>query len=413
MSLKLEKIDIDKKRIQSTITTTIHSQSFPVLKRQAPSYFAKESQKKKKEFENLKKKILSFSLGERKIQNYFQAYEIILDVRQFFLGEKGTIDYTILFSTKGRGKEGSASIHEITIDRKTFSELILSKDGEKFLKESGGNIRFTRAFVSKLKQMANNIEAQDGFSFKITDNNFKVVNEIIGKSRDYKGADLFKKQIERQTNRAGDRYNFIIEIKKATKGKEDKDILSYSISKVEKGADSSSIFSAIGKYSADELIAKNEIVAQGNFNTKVYIPNRGNLSEIYSLAKKKLNNDKNKFGKNGQQKEYRFISGEDLFPIYAQVLGNIDPFYSGGDILSTQIKSFLGSCPSLTSFSTIEETLESFQKILSKDNLDDIYIDLQKKLIKEENENAILKEENELSKELTEKLIETIEMLKS
>jgi len=37
-------------------------------------------------------------------------------------------------------------------------------------------------------------------------------------------------------------------------------------------------------------------VAQGNFNTKVYIPNRGNLSEIYSLAKKKLNNDKNKFG---------------------------------------------------------------------------------------------------------------------
>jgi len=102
-----------------------------------------------------------------------------------------------------------------------------------------------------------------------------------------------------------------------------------------------------------------------------------------------------------------------LFPIYAQVLGNIDPFYSGGDILSTQIKSFLGSCPSLTSFSTIEETLKSFQKILSKDNLDDIYIDLQKKLIKEENENAILKEENELSKELTEKLIETIEMLKS
>lgn len=412
MSLKLEKIDIDKKRIQSTITTTIHSQSFPVLKKQAPSYFAEESQKKKKEFENLKKKILSFSLGEeRKVQNYFQAYEIILDVRQFFLGEKGTIDYTILFSTKGRGKEGSASIHEITIDRKTFSELMLSKDGEKFLKESGGNIRFTRAFVSKLKQMANNIEAQDGFSFKITDNNFKVVNEIIGKSRDYKGADLFKKQIERQTKmKEGNRYIFEINLEKVTSTKDEKDILSYKIRGVGGGDDSQSIFSAIGKYTADEIEAKNSIIKKGGFNTQVYIPNRGNLSEIYSLAKMKLNNDRNKFGSNGEK---RFVSGQNLFPIYAQVLGNIDPFYSGGDILSTQIKSFLGSCPSLTSFSTIEETLKSFQKILSKDNLDDIYIDLQKKLIKEENENAILKEENELSKELTEKLIETIEMLKS
>lgn len=412
MSLKLEKIDIDKKRIQSTITTTIHSQSFPVLKKQAPSYFAEESQKKKKEFENLKKKILSFSLGEeRKVQNYFQAYEIILDVRQFFLGEKGTIDYTILFSTKGRGKEGSASIHEITIDRKTFSELMLSKDGEKFLKESGGNIRFTRAFVSKLKQMANNIEAQDGFSFKITDNNFKVVNEIIGKSRDYKGADLFKKQIERQTKmKEGNRYIFEINLEKVTSTKDEKDILSYKIRGVSGGDDSQSIFSAIGKYTADEIEAKNSIIKEGGFNTQVYIPNRGNLSEIYSLAKMKLNNDRNKFGSNGEK---RFISGQNLFPIYVQVLGNIDPFYSGGDILSTQIKSFLGSCPSLTSFSTIEETLKSFQKILSKDNLDDIYIDLQKKLIKEENENAILKEENELSKELTEKLIETIQMLKS
>lgn len=412
MSLKLEKVDIDEKRIQSTITTTIHSQVFPVLKKQTPSYFAEESQKKKKEFENLKKKILSFSLGEeRKVQNYFQAYEIILDVRQFFLGEKGTIDYTILFSTKGRGKEGEASIHEITIDRKTFSELMLSKDGEKFLKESGGNIRFTRAFVSKLKQMANNIEAQDGFSFKITDNNFKVVNEIIGKSRDYKGADLFKKQIERQTKlKEGNRYIFEINLEKVTSTKDEKDILSYKIKGVNGGDDSQSIFSAIGKYTADEIEAKNSIINEGGFNTQVYIPNRGNLSEIYSLAKMKLNNDKNKFGSNGEK---RFVSGQNLFPIYAQVLGNIDPFYSGGDILSTQIKSFLGSCPSLTSFSTIEETLKSFQKILSKDNLDDIYIDLQKKLIKKENENAILKEENELSKELTEKLIETIEMLKS
>ena len=411
MSLKLEKVDIDEKRIQSTITTTIHSQVFPVLKKQAPSYFAEESQKKKKEFENLKKKILSFSLGERKVQNYFQAYEIILDVRQFFLGEKGTIDYTILFSTKGRGKEGEASIHEITIDRKTFSELMLSKDGEKFLKESGGNIRFTKAFVSKLKQMANNIEAQDGFSFKITDNNFKVVNEIIGKSRDYKGADLFKKQIERQTKlKEGDRYVFEINLEKVTSTKDEKDILSYKIRGVNGGDDSQSIFSAIGKYTADEIEAKNSIINEGGFNTQVYIPNRGNLSEIYSLAKMKLNNDKNKFGSNGEK---RFISGQNLFPIYAQVLGNIDPFYSGGDILSTQIKSFLGSCPSLTSFSTIEKTLKSFQKILSKDNLDDIYIDLQKKLIKKENENAILKEENELSKDLTEKLIETIKMLKS
>lgn len=411
MSVKLKKIEIDEKGIQTIMTPTIHSQVFPVLKKQVPSYFAEKSQKKKKEFENLKKKILSFSLGERKVQNYFQAYENILDIRQFFLGEKGNIDYTILFSTKERGNEGSASIHEITIDRKTFSELMLSKDGEKFLKESGGNIRFTRAFVSKLKQMANNIETQDGFSFKITDNNFKVVNEIIGKSRDYKGADLFKKQIERQKNRAGDRYDFIITVEKATKGKKGEDILSYSISEVKNGAKSSSIFSAIGKYSADELIAKNEIVAQGNFNTKVYIPNRGNLSEIYSLAKKKLNNDKNEFGSG--QKEYRFISGKDLFPIYAQVLGNIDPFYSGGDILSTQIKSFLGSCPSLTSFSTIEKTLESFQKILSKDNLDDIHADLQKKIIQEENENAILKEENELSKELTKELAKNIQMLKN
>ena len=411
MSLKLKKVEIDEKGIQTTMTPIIHSQVFPVLKKQAPSYFAEESQKKKKEFENLKKKILSFSLGERKVQNYFQAYENILDIRQFFLGEKGNINYTILFSTKERGNEGSVSIHEITIDRKTFSELMLSKDGEKFLKESGGNIRFTRAFVSKLKQMANNIEAQDGFSFEITDNNFKVVNEIIGKSRDYKGADLFKKQIERQAKlKEGDRYIFEIDLEKVTSTKDKKDILSYKIGGVGGGDDSQSIFSAIGKYTADEIEAKNNIVKQGGFNTQVYIPNRGNLSEIYSLAKMKLNNDRNKFGSNGEK---RFISGKDLFPIYTQVLKNTDPFYSGGDILSTQIKSFLGSCPSLTSFSTIEKTLESFQKILSKDNLDDIHADLQKKLIQEENENAILKEENELSKEFTKELAKNIKMLKN
>lgn len=405
-------ININRENLNNSILTQVHQRVFPSIQNNAPSYFALESNQKKKDFEKIKNKLINIANqleGNKDVRIYFQAYETILDIREFFLGEKGAIDYKILFATKGRGSSGEAAIHEIIIDRKTFSEIILGEENKNFLQVSGNNLRFTRAFVTKLKQIATNIQKSDGFSFEIDNNNFRVNNEIIGASRDYKGADIFKKEIERQAKlKKGNRYVFEIELEKVTSIKDEKDILSYKIRGVSGGADSQSIFSAIGKYTADEIEAKNNIIKGGGFNTQVYIPNRGNLSEIYSLAKMKLNNDKNKFGSNGEK---RFVSGQNLFHIYQQVLGNIDPFYSGGDILSTQIKSFLGSCPSLTSFDTIKKTIENFKEILNKDNFDEMKKELEKKLIQEK--ESVLNAENDLAKELSEMLAKTIEILKS
>jgi hypothetical protein len=58
-----------------------------------------------------------------------------------------------------------------------------------------------------------------------------------------------------------------------------------------------------------------------------------------------------------------------LFELWNEVRTNREPFYSGGDYLLNQIKSFLGSNPSLTSYSTIRKTIENFYNALNASSI--------------------------------------------
>ena len=75
------------------------------------------------------------------------------------------------------------------------------------------------------------------------------------------------------------------------------------------------------------------------------------------------------------------MSGKNLFELYNEVKSNTEPFYSGGDILLNQIKSFLGSNPSLTSYATIRKTIQNFYNALNKPSLSETKNALSKLLL--------------------------------
>lgn len=79
---------------------------------------------------------------------------------------------------------------------------------------------------------------------------------------------------------------------------------------------SSSIFSAVGKYLKDEFDAKTKYYSmQQSSSDKLKppsYPNAGNFTELYIVAKSRLNKGKNKF-EGSQQKK---VSGKDLFELY-------------------------------------------------------------------------------------------------
>ena len=67
-----------------------------------------------------------------------------------------------------------------------------------------------------------------------------------------------------------------------------------------------------------------------------------------------------------------------------------------------QIKSFLGSNPSLTSFSTIENTVQSFYNALNNDNLNEIKKSLSQLLLQKASVLSIItKEEKDMSEAIT------------
>lgn len=126
-------------------------------------------------------------------------------------------------------------------------------------------------------------------------------------------------------------------------------------------------------------------------------PNLGQLSEFYELAKLRLNNGHNKF-----EDENTKTEGDILRQIWQETKSNSDAFYTGGDVLINQIKSFLGKNPSLTSYRTIKNAITNFYDALNQNSLENIKEKLKVLLLQELSTNGV----TEIEKNLSDKLIE-------
>jgi len=262
------------------------------------------------------------------------------------------------------------------ISHKMFRDLLFNNNKQiiGLDKTNDGNIRMNTVLIASLQQILLQLKNK-GVNFTVDKNfvNFSIHNDNVGKSQEFKSANLFKAAIENAERRNPKyaRYIFDLSVKITTKKDNDtgslKEIFSYTINKVGGRPASSSVFSAISKYAADEKLAKQQAIFNQSGKEIIASVNTGNLTEIYKLAKDILNEGHNKF-KNGK----RYISGEQMYSIFQEVRANSDPFYMGGDILTEQIKSFLGACPSLTSCKTIKNSIENFYKALNKTDLKEL-----------------------------------------
>lgn len=396
---------INQTAIQNIIANVLKGQTKEIVAKEAPTYFAFKTQevlRTKKALEDLKNQVKSMNIflkkGEVPLEKYFEAYELLLDVRKFFLGEKGEIDYSILFSRK---ENQEANIYNIIIDHKTFRQLLFNEQNVlQGIKFQGESLRFDQSMLtSSLKKIIDTLKNQ-GINCSVVggDSFFRLINENVGKSKDFKDGKFFKEQIEFAKKRVGARYIFDIDIEASKKG--GKDVFSYIFNKVEGSPMSSSVFSAIGKYAADQIEAKEAAFeSQLNIQKNVSISS-GHLTEIYILAKDRLNQGKNRF----PERRRVYASGSNgLFNIFAQVRSNSDSFYSGGDYLTEQIKSFLGSAPSLTTIKTIRNGIQNIDNSLSQPNLEEIKKSLSNQIVKKQ--NNLMQAENQLAKELTQTLL--------
>jgi hypothetical protein len=82
-----------------------------------------------------------------------------------------------------------------------------------------------------------------------------------------------------------------------------------------------------------------------------------------------------------------------LFELWNEIRANTEPFYSGGDYLMNQIKSFLGSNPSLTSYATIRKTIERFYNALNTSTIAETKDLLSKELLQENSESELITKE--------------------
>lgn len=358
-----------------------------VLKEDAMTYYAEQTVKEKmKRLFQYKQKFAYYKniLSQKNIEDvdlYFQAYQFILEFRQFILGKLGKIDYTFIIDEKEKGFNGSVFLKSLTLGSVDFINLIKDENGKVIgLSQSGENLRFNASFLNNLKNLIKKIQ-QEGMSFKINSEctHFTLVNETLGTRQDFSDGKLFRSYIttlqrKRETEKW---YDFQLTIKKDISAKEQKAVFKYFIKRVNNAPQSSSVFSAIGKYFSDELNAKRKAVQQ-TYNETVdpSYPNAGNLTELYLNAKKRLNNGKNMFRPNRQP-----VTGQTLFEMYKEIKANTQPFYSGGDLLMEQIKSFLGSNPSLTSYKTIRNTIEKFYNALNASDIESTKKELSKLLL--------------------------------
>ncbi len=348
-------------------------------------YFTQQTQQIKRsntDFINIKNEIntcIQNLQGTKSIRQYFKGYETILKARTFFLGKLGQITYTFVVALEGK-------IIEINIDSKTLEDLIFKN--KKFgLSGSDNTLRFNSTFKKNLQNYLYDILVnQTGFELITNDKKVKLK---------FESPSWMKTQLDTIKNMHQRWYTFYLNLQ-ITK----KDSISWQYVKPTSGSrNTSSVFSAVGHYAIDEIAAKNDALATQSISKNIS-PNIGNLTQVYKKAKDALNNGKNSF------RPRQNITGESLFKIFQQVRSNIDPFYAGGDELEQQIKSLLGSMPSLTSFNAIKKQLKNLQNALNKDSFQQTKIEIEKMFIKniDKIQNSVDAQEKQLAKLLKETL---------
>ena len=331
------------------------------------------------------------------IQEYFNAYQYILQFRKFILGNLGEINYTFVIRTNTKD---FVNIQTLTLGSASFIDLIKNQSGViTGLKKDGDNIRIS-GIIPKLRELIASIQGQ-GMQIKISQNcnSFVLTNDRLGTRQEFSNGKLFKSYIQtlQRHQNAGKWYDFELKINKDNSTESETKVFSIEILNVHNSPKSSSIFSAIGKYFTDETIAKKNIANLANISIDSNMPNAGNLTELYILAKARLNNGQNNFYHPRRQP----VKGQDLFALYKQVKSNTNPFYSGGDFLMNQIKSFLGSNPSLTSYKTIRKSIENFYNALNSTNTQTIKESLSKLLLqKSSTQNTITEIQKDLSNDI-------------
>ena len=407
------------------IQQIIQSQTSPAIQKVlSTSALEQYSQKTQKEAKEILQKLILYKnrfLWQREqlkkevpLETYLSAYEFILQFRKFILGEElGTINYTFIVTTYE--KQSGYTVHNVKLSAEQFSKIISSYGGKFFL--FGDSIKFPSQLQTDLKkaiQIAKNPEKKASFSNKHfpfdvkIGNEFSFTDEETGIKIRCSNKNFFISYLQSLASAKGrismnkrhqikgtNGYYFLLE-------HHGERIITTNA----RGAVlSSSIFSAVGKYLKDEFDAKTKYYSmQQSSSDKLKppsYPNAGNFTELYIVAKSRLNKGKNKF-EGSQQK----VSGKDLFELYKQVKSNTDAFYTGGDYLTDQIKGFLGALPSLTSLKTIKNAVENFYQAL-KDveenikNIDHIKKELSKLLLQDESTSkSITDAQKKLNKDL-------------
>ena len=388
--------------ISSQIAPTVEN----ALKNDTLEYYAKMTEEeKKKKLQKYKQKFayyMNILVNETSVDLYFQAYEFILKFRQFILGTLGTINYSFVLKASQRGSNGSVFMKTLTLGQLDFLKLMKDENGKVIgLSQSGDNLRFSTAFLRNLRQLIKNIQHQ-GMNIKVDSgcSSFILTNETLGTRQSFASGKLFKARIDvlQHKYKVQTFYQFELTVTKDISRKTGAEVFKYNITKVNGNPESSSVFSAIGKYFSDEMTAKRE-AANETFGISVdpSYPNAGNLTELYIAAKHRLNQGKNRFTPRKK------VPGMTLFELWNQIRANTEPFYSGGDFLMNQIKSFLGSNPSLTSYSTIRKTIEKFYNALNASSIAETKELLAKELLQENSKSELItKEQKELSQAIAE-----------
>ena len=393
----------DKQQISKTIFSEISSSLEKTLNNEALSIYAKQTVETKKALLDAYKKgfqsLLSKLNMTNSVEEYFKAYEYILKFREFILGDAGKIDYT--FTIRSYDKD-NVYIDTITLGHETFKDLLFTEKYILGLYEFDGNLRFSSDFLKRLRVLIKQIKNQK-MDVKISPDNsfFTLTNELLGTKQDFKDNKIMRANIDfYQRNRNVSKwYTFQFKVSKDISNKQGKRVFKYFVSRVNGNPASSSIFSAIGKYFADEMQQSKIFIGDHGLDIQPHYPNAGNLTELYILAKERLNAGHNVFQPRPLRKA---VSGNTLFELYNQVKKNSEPFYAGGDVLMQQIKSFLGSNPSLTSYATIRNSVQNFFNALNDDSIEKIANQLQKLLIKNPlNSKNLSDSEKELSKKIT------------
>lgn len=401
------------------LSSTIFSQIAPTienaLKGNALEYYSKMTEEeKKKKLQKYKQRFAYYMnalINEVSVDLYFQAYEFILEFRQFILGTLGAINYSFVIKTNERGSNGSVFMKTLTLGQLDFLKLMKDKNGRVIgLSKSGGNLRFNTAFLRNLRQLIKNIQQTD-MNIKIDSgcSSFILTNETLGTRQSFASGKLFKARIDalQHQYKVQTFYQFELTVTKDISKKTGAAVFKYDTIRVNGNPESSSVFSAIGKYFSDEMTAKKEITNE-TFGISIdpSYPNAGNLTQLYIVAKNRLNQGKNRFTPRKK------VPGMTLFELWNEIRVNTEPFYSGGDYLMNQIKSFLGSNPSLTSYATIRKTIERFYNALNTSTIAETKDLLSKELLQENSESELItKEQRALSQAIAQSFAQFFEDL--